>query len=112
MQKINWRLEILQKLMLKVWWKYLLKILTKYLRLTWEYEFQNYVEGDNTREALNTELLDNIELGTDFIQYSKECSWWEWINGSRLLFFRLTAEMNKIARGGISVWWLPDKKNN
>ena len=50
--------------MLKLWWKSLLKSFTKYFRLTYEHNFEQYVVGNKILEALNPELIFDIEAGT------------------------------------------------
>ena len=47
-----------------------------------------------------------MESGIYCLRYVTKCSWWEWNNGSRVLFCQCTPEFKTFGRDGIPFCWI------
>ena len=106
---ISWSLNVIRKFLLTVWFTRIYKSLTRYLKLEWPEEYEAQINGNTSKiYLLNKEYMADVDAGTDCLYYATLCSWWEWLGGSRLFFWRWTKEFKTYARDGILICWLPN----
>ena len=64
----------------------------------------------NERSKITSDLLVEVKAGVDCMHYVMNSNWWEWKMGSRLLFWRWPFTFRVMARDGIPVCWLSNKR--
>jgi hypothetical protein len=96
--KVDWSLTIIRSFMISVWVRSITKSFVRYLKITYN------------SESSSEEYVKDLDAGIDCIKYATQCTWWEWLGGSRLFFWRWPNEFKNMARDGIPVCWLPDKQ--
>jgi hypothetical protein len=90
------------------WKANILKSFKRYLKITWPNDYMLYLEGKRGK-LLNSQFIKDLEAGKECLKYAAASSWWEWLEGSRLFFWRWSPEFQRFARDGIPVCWLPGK---
>ena len=100
-------LDILRGVML-IWWKRrVLRSLINYLHTEWPQETKLWMGG---YRGVNQEFINDVEAGKDCLHYTSSSDWWTWRNGSRLLFWQWVGPFKDMARDGVPVYWVPNKK--
>ena len=59
-----------------------------------------------TTKSSIEDILKDLEAGIYCLYYITKCSWREWNNGFRILFFRWIPEFKTFVRDGIPVCWI------
>lgn len=101
---IEWSLDIIRKFMLAIWFRSIFLSFRRFLHLKWKCEYEAFKNGN--RMGLTLEFKKDIEAGSECLGYATSCSWWEWLGGSRLFFWRWNLEFQKWARDGLPIYWL------
>jgi hypothetical protein len=96
--RVHQSLDVIRLFLLRIWKQKVRKSLIRYLQV------------EHKGDSASVEYTKDIEAGRDCINYVGKCSWWEWLGGSRLFFWRWPPEFKEYARDGIPVCWLPNKQ--
>lgn len=109
-EAIERSLDTLRKFLVVKWCALVFTSLNSYLKITWPKQMEQYQKNERRAEKLGKEFLADIDGGRECLGYATSASWWEWLGGSRLFFWRWTDEFRRWARDGIPVCWLKDIK--
>ena len=107
--KVDHAINVLRKFALRCWKRRVLQSLQRYLSSKYTSTYAIAVAGQVTNKHAklqnNTEFYKDLVGGLDCLDYSAQCSWWEWTGGSRLFFWRWSDEFRNFARDGVPVYW-------
>lgn len=103
-------LAIMRKYCTSVWHKRIAISFRHYLKREWPIESTKYLVNNISLQSCNVEFQRDVLAGLDCIEYATKADWWEWLGGSRLFFWRWTPEFREMARDGIPMFWLLDKR--
>jgi hypothetical protein len=108
--RINKALDGFRVLGLIVWKKNIYKSFIRYLMKNWYSEWMSIKNGEVVSNKMSSiEFHRDVTAAIDCMHYTSRSTWWEWNQGSRLLFWRWNWEYKKQARDGMQMLWIPDK---
>jgi hypothetical protein len=107
-RRLNKALEGFRLLALLRWKRNVLKSFIRYLKFNWAHQW-DLLQSGSAKDVKSIEFKFDLDAGLDCLYYTSRSSWWEWNNGSRLLFWRWNWEFKVQARDGMEMCWVPDK---
>jgi len=97
-------LPLLQKLLLHWYRKRLTKSLVTYLRTSFPSEWRSFYYG-NRAHTVGGDFMKSVNAGRDVLDRATKASWFEWLGGSTLVFWKWHCFQFQ-ARDGFPTWFL------
>jgi hypothetical protein len=96
-EAMNWALDFLRSRMLLWWFRRLQRSFSGYLRRTY---------GASWWASKDAGYHTDREKGVEALRRCWKCTWWDWADGSSLLFWRWNSSFMKEVRDGMKIWRL------
>jgi len=101
-------IHALRHFLLRVYCRRLFKSYTTYIKITFPTQWSTYCNGD--RSHTYGEFTKSIESGREVLCKVTKCTWFEWVDGSALVFWKWH-DVKTEARDGFRVYFAKDIEN-
>ena len=98
-------ISVFRSFLLRVYRRRLLKSFTSYLRSSFPNKWDDYLLGQRSQAVGGDELSKSIEVGRDVMVKAAKSSWFEWLGGSTLVFWKWH-DFRREARDGLPIFFL------